>query len=700
VSFEYDKMGEHTEENWWTAYSDLFLSMSVVFLLLYVIASMRSGISGIQQKMEYAELKKHNGDLQQQIQVYNALKDEQLQHESTEEQDVYKKLMDRLSLLQDEARDEKDKLRRQAKENEEKEFALNQYQQIVRNIINTNLLAKTQIKRKDTLITEKNLSIKEKQKVIEQQESEIAQNQQDIDQLENTVQQKEATINDNQQKIDQINTALDSKINQLKAQQQAAQISKAQLNTQIEQLTQESQQKIAELDARKAQAQQALAATRASLEKAQQDIVEQQRTSAAQREALMKEMEEAKGQYEGQIGALQAEHQKQLADGRLALERAKQMSAKQRSAAEAKLRAEAAAQQREYEAALGDLKGRMGQANQALAQNKAEYERLSGELQNTEGALARANAERGKLAGALGAAKGQLAQTQDQLQGLGSELGKTKGALAQAEGQVQGLGSELGKTKGALSQAQGQIAGLGSELGKTKGALGAVEAEKERLAKEHGRALAAVQNLKQERENLSGELKRAQEIANAKKRLVGMIKQNLRGAGLESQIDEKTGDVVLSFGEEYFDTGSAVVKPSMTGILKKFMPAYSDSLFNDPKISEKITNVEIIGFASPTYKGYYVNPESLNPVDQEAIRYNVKLSSARAQSIFNYIFDTKKMKYEKQRDLLPKVKVVGRGYLPEGKKWGEIPKGLSEGEFCKRFDCRKAQRVIIRFNME
>ncbi len=58
--------------------------------------------------------------------------------------------MSKLTLLQDDAHQEKDLLRQKAKENKEKEFALNQYQALIRNIINTNILAKTQIAHRET----------------------------------------------------------------------------------------------------------------------------------------------------------------------------------------------------------------------------------------------------------------------------------------------------------------------------------------------------------------------------------------------------------------------------------------------------------------------------------------------------------------------------------------------------------------------
>jgi chromosome segregation ATPase len=619
--------------------------------MMYVTAALRGGIGSVQQNLENQELHKQNLDLKEQIRVYDALKDQQIQDSSDEEQQVYQRLMSKLTLLQDEARDEKDQLRKKAKENEEKEFALNQYQQIVRNIINTNLLAKTQIKRKDTLIETKNVNLREKQKVIQEQETEIAKNMADIENLEESVEQKEQTISENQQKIDQINQALESKLAQLREEQKSAKISKAQLKAEMDQLTQESQSRIADLEAKKRQTQAALEQTRQNLGQVQEEIVEQQKQSAAQREALMAEMEQAKTLYQGQIQALQSQHQEQIETERQARENLKKLSAKKRAAAEAKLKAEQAQNKLEYEQAMRDLKGKISQSEQALAENQNEVKNLKSKVEETAGRLAQTEAQK-----------------------------------AAAEAEKARLAAEKARLAGSLAETQGN-------LEKTQGALQQTTAEK-------ARAMASVDSLEKEKQNLSGELKRAQEIANAKKKLIGQIKKNLKDAGLDAEVDGKTGDVIISFGEEYFDTGSSQLKPNMRDTLHKFMPAYSESLFNDPNTSEKITNVEIIGFASPTFNGRYVNPESLDPKDQEAIRYNVKLSSSRAQSIFNYIFDTKKLKYQKQKDLLPKVKVVGRGYLPEGKKWQDIPKNLPEKEFCKRFNCQKAQRVIIRFNME
>ena len=60
-------------------------------------------------------------DLKQQIHVYDTLKQDYLQNGATaDEQQTYKELMDKLSLLKEQAKDEKDQLRQKASENTRK----------------------------------------------------------------------------------------------------------------------------------------------------------------------------------------------------------------------------------------------------------------------------------------------------------------------------------------------------------------------------------------------------------------------------------------------------------------------------------------------------------------------------------------------------------------------------------------------------
>src|SRR5205823_5992059 len=107
-------------------------------------------------------------------------------------------------------------------------------------------------------------------------------------------------------------------------------------------------------------------------------------------------------------------------------------------------------------------------------------------------------------------------------------------------------------------------------------------------------------------------------------------------------------------------------KPGMKKILSKAMPSYSEALLKDKRFANEISSVEIIGFASPTYKGKYVDPTSLTDDDKAAVTYNLDLSYNRAKSIFSYVFDQRSMRFRYQKQLLPLVKVSGRSYLHEG----------------------------------
>ena len=124
---------------------------------------------------------------------------------------------------------------------------------------------------------------------------------------------------------------------------------------------------------------------------------------------------------------------------------------------------------------------------------------------------------------------------------------------------------------------------------------------------------------------------------------------------------------------------------------------YSKSLFGNPAVSNQISAVEVIGFASPTYKGKFVDPNSSKPEDREALKYNMDLSYKRAKSIFNYILDEKEMNFAHRQTLVPNLKVSGRSFLDLMKMDRNV---ASADEYCKKNDCKKAQRVIIRFSMD
>jgi myosin heavy subunit len=566
--FNYEKFkSESAGSDSWGSYSDLFMVLSFIFLMMYVTASLRSGTGAIQQHLEQQKMARENDELKAQIKAYDTLKDSALKEETQDEQQVYNELMDKLSLLQEEAKEERNELRRRANENQKKEMALNKYQQVIRNIINANVLAKSKLKVREDIINNKNEVINDLNQEVEEKKQEIVENNQQISKINKDLAKKIKDLNKAQ------STA---KISKKKAQEQIAKLRKQSLN-QIAKLNQENKQvqaQLAQMNNELAQTNEQLAETQENLQAETQENQELSRNLASTNEKLQNTM----AQYENKIQGLKDAHEQKL----------------QKTAGD-------------YQGQIEKLQGAHAER---MAAEKAAFD-------------AKLNAE--KLSGAEKAK--QLAEFN--------------------------------------RQAQEKNAAMGAEIA-----------------------------------GLKGDLAEAQAKANAREKLSKDIANALKQAGIDANVNAATGDVMISFGNDYFDSGSAELKKTMADVLKKFVPKYSETLFKDPKIASKITSVDIVGFASPTYKGKYIDPQSLSPEDQQAAKYNLDLSYKRARAIFDYMFDTKTITYKNQRELLPLVKVTGRSFFAGDRAPAGAVPGMSQKEFCKKFDCKQSQKVIIKFNMD
>jgi myosin heavy subunit len=583
VSFDYDEIKSREEAgSHWATYSDLFMVLSLVFLLLYVVSSVRTGTSNIKSNAEYMAVVRDKQALEQELAVYENQKEGYLKQANVKEIKAYDELMDKLSLLQEEAKQEKEDLRKAAAENEQKEKALNKYQRLVRSIINSNMVASRNLDKRAK-------TIKKRNKTIDEQKEEIQG-------LEKTVVQKEKQIKRDNAKIKNLNASLSNKVKELRQSFKARKISKKKMQQQIAALKSKNQKKIQKLKQANAQASQVIAQNKAKIKQVSAQLAQAEQTIATQQSDLEKLYQEQEQTFEKMV-RMQSDFDKQM----------------QREKAE--------------------FENKLAKQKLSAAQKEARQQEFLQKAQAKQDALSK-----------------QISQMESQVQGIQSQLDQTRNAQAQAEAQSQALAA---KNK----------------------------------------------NLTGQKAELSKELKRMQDIANARKKLVSEMKANLAKAGLKAKVDGKSGEVVIEFGEEYFDTGQASMKPGMEKVLKKFMPAYSKSLFSNPETAEKIKSVEIVGYASPTYQGRYVDPKSLNAKDKEAVNYNLSLSFNRAKSIFNYIFDKDKMNYQHQQRIYNMTKVTGRSFLAEGADQ-RVMANMSQKEYCKKYDCKKSQRVVIKFNMK
>ena len=558
----FDKKHGHNQDSMWTSYSDLFLGLSVIFLLLYVTASLRQGTDGVRQFLENKQLVRQNEDLKQQLKVYESLKQNYLETQAQAgEQETYDMLMKKLELLQDEQKEEKIKLRLQANENEKKEKAINQYQAIVRNIINANVLAKARIKNRDVLITKRDDTITEKNE--------------EITGLEVDLQSKQKELQQGQAKIANLEENLEDKLKELERSYKSRKMSEKKFKEKQALLRQETEDKIAALE---------------------------ERNEATEQEVY-------------KIGQ----------------------------------------QLKATNSQLTQTSNQLNQANNQLARVSTEKSELESELAASNQKFA---AESGRIRGEYEAQKARdkasfdAALARERLSG-NEKAAREAAFTAEANRKAKELNDKLGQLQGQYRAKEGELAGV------------------------------------------RGELAKAQENLNARKKLAESIKGKFAKSGVRAEVDGKSGDVLLQFDGEYFDTGAARLKPGMKKVLERAMPSYAQSLFEDPKIADKIENVEIVGFASPTFKGKVIDPTKLSPAERDAVNFNLDLSYARARSIFDHVYT--KMNFGHKQRLLPLVKVTGRSFLSERDR---TVAGEGFADACKKLDCAKKQTVIIKFKLK
>lgn len=561
MSFNYGHEKNKHQENFWTSYADLYTTLFTIFLFIYVGSTLRQGTKTLQQVEEKKFLTNKIEDLKQQIKVYEALKDDYMKKEASPDESVmYEELMGKLDLLQDEAKTEKEALRQKALENEKKEKALNKYQQLIRNIINSNVLAKTKIKHRNDIISEK-------EDVIDQQSSEIAT-------LDADVTDKRTQLANKEHQIKQVNQELQTKMDELQKSYQANHLTRKEMEKKLQNLKSASAAEVAQLQKQADAIQSELAGTKSDLARSQSDLADTSRT--------LEQTKAAKGALEGKLAAAQGELESKLA-----------------------------AAQGQFQKSLSDIE----------------------------------NKHKGELAAAKA--------------GFDDALNKERLSGAARAAREKAFRDEMaGKEK----EYQGKLAGL-----------------------------------KQKFDDTQGELKKALDQINTRKKLAEQIRNRFSKNGIKVDVDEKTGEVVLDFKNSYFDTGRSQLKKEMIDTLEKFVPLYTEGLFEEEKTANKIGSVEIIGFASPIYKGKIVDPTSLDPENQAAVKFNLDLSYDRAKAIFTHIFDTRKMEYRNQKRLMGLVKVTSRGFLDQSKTSRNLK---STEEFCKVNDCKKEQRVIIKFNLK
>lgn len=654
MSFDYDKIKKKQESGeQWTSYSDLFMVLSIVFLLLYVVASLRTGTHTLQQQIHSQELADRALDLEKQIKTYDNLKESYLEESASDkEQKVYSELMDKLSLLQEENNEEASKLRAKASENEKKELALNQYQQIIRNIINANVLSKSKIKRRDRTIASDKVTIEKqietldiKEKAIKKRDETIALKESEIKNLDNEVLRKKKIISQKNKVIAQKKRILRKKQSEIGKLNKDIKAKKGQIRKNV--------RKISRINK--------------NLKTQVKKLKREKSKRKISKKNYLRKMKNLKSKSIKEIALLDRKNKKI----NIRLKKVK----------------------RDVKSANKLLTS----ANSTIKNQKRQKVKLAMELDSAQSQKATLDAELRQVQTEVKLTKEELEKTKRNFQAQVSSLETQKTSLEGQRSKLQNQKKLLSSQRNELKQINKKLKTVNTKLHKDKKQLKVVS---RKLSEEKKQLARDKTKLKTQKNRLSKELRKAQKILNAKKKLAKQISANFKKAGIKANVDSGTGEVVLSFGNSYFDNGKSNLKSRMRKALNKFMPIYAESIFKDPEIAKKIKAVDIIGFSSPTYRGRYVNPNSLKAKDRKAIEYNTNLSIERAKSVFKYIIDTNKLSYARQDQITPLLKVSGRSYFSRALSGRAPAKDMSKKEFCSMYDCKKEQKVIIRFELD
>jgi len=171
--------------------------------------------------------------------------------------------------------------------------------------------------------------------------------------------------------------------------------------------------------------------------------------------------------------------------------------------------------------------------------------------------------------------------------------------------------------------------------------------------------------------------------------------------GIDVALDRKTGKIFLRSDQSYlFANDSFTVQEDMQLKLKKLIPVYAEELLSNPKISPLITDINIVGHASPRFEGKPVDPIK---ADSRAYRFNMRLSINRANAVANHIFHRQFGEFSNKEKFRGLLAVSGMSFSrPISAEQNQnalqtVPD--KQQAPCGIYDCTQSRRVEISFGL-
>jgi chromosome segregation ATPase len=312
---------------------------------------------------------------------------------------------------------------------------------------------------------------------------------------------------------------------------------------------------------------------------------------------------------------------------------------------------------------------------------KAKVSNLGNELKSSKGESVGKSKEIDKLKGILGRSGKANKSLESTIDGLKAEL--------------KGSDKNNTKLKGNLSKIKEESKMANTELLKLKEKV--LKLEKS-LSKSNGRFLAIKnENFK----NLKNLKKLESGIAHVGKRLrstiAKKIAKKLKMNDLNVEVNKETGSIILRMDDTFlFKRNDYLLSSKAKNSLKRIIPIYTEELFKDPTVREYISQVHVIGHASPRYMKDYVSPDDTN--NFTAYQFNMDLSTNRAKEIVKYIFSKSFGDFPYRQEFRRIVSSVGKSFSSPVR----IGRGLASRpnvKQCGRYDCRLSRRVEISFTL-
>ncbi|WP_193051441.1 OmpA/MotB family protein [Pseudoalteromonas undina] len=125
------------------------------------------------------------------------------------------------------------------------------------------------------------------------------------------------------------------------------------------------------------------------------------------------------------------------------------------------------------------------------------------------------------------------------------------------------------------------------------------------------------------------------------------INKALSEANIEVEADPVTGDISI-LDSVLFEQGDYTLKGSGKTFLDKFIPIYSNVVFQSEDIADEVSRIIVEGHSSR----------------EGGFSYNMELSVKRASSVSYYIYN---MDFDKKQEFFDKTLLAGRGPLDADK---------------------------------